>query len=383
MARLPPIKISYNGISLEANISPELPLNRLFEECRFRLGVFEPSTNFLFWHFRPIQITNIPVGSLKINLEKPILLLISKTNYDILETYLNTKLPSLVVEASKAPIKGIPLLEKIMSFHVASNFLEDQDINLTVKSILPKNRFEINDLDLKLNEIVKWFHDEYYTYLTFPNCHVCGHITFLISQVPITRSEFEGLPYTTELYLCKDCGANTRFPRFNKPSTLLKTRIGRAHEFCVSLSSILKYFNYHVRFVTDFSDHEWLEVWSENFQRFVHVDPCEGIVDSPLLYEYGWSKDFQYVISISQYECIDVTRRYTRKFNSIIQNRNQLIDEEWFQKIISFRNNQWNSLLKEKDQEILFKKLLLDYKSMINDFHEPSEKELKIRISGL
>lgn len=32
----------------------------------------------------------------------------------------------------------------------------------------------------------------------------------------------------------------------------------------------------------------WTEYWSHGQGRWVHMDPCEGIVDRPLLYEQGW-----------------------------------------------------------------------------------------------
>lgn len=65
------------------------------------------------------------------------------------------------------------------------------------------------------------------------------------------------------------------------------------------------------RQIFDETDHTWTEVWSQSQLRWVHVDPCEGRVDCPLLYECGWGKALSYVVAASRDEVMDVTWRYT------------------------------------------------------------------------
>ncbi len=40
--------------------------------------------------------------------------------------------------------------------------------------------------------------------------------------------------------------------------------------------------------MNDWADHVWAEYWSEAQQRWVHLDPCEGVFDKPLLYEVSF-----------------------------------------------------------------------------------------------
>lgn len=46
----------------------------------------------------------------------------------------------------------------------------------------------------------------------------------------------------------------------------------------------------------------WCEVYDINENRWIHVDPCECLIDTPLVYEEGWKKDLSYVIATSKDE---------------------------------------------------------------------------------
>ncbi|CAN4108596.1 unnamed protein product [Withania somnifera] len=54
----------------------------------------------------------------------------------------------------------------------------------------------------------------------------------------------------------------------------------------------------------------------------MHLDPCEGIYDNPLLYEKGWKKSLNYVFAIAKDGVHDVTKRYTRKWPEVLSRRN-------------------------------------------------------------
>ena len=101
-----------------------------------------------------------------------------------------------------------------------------------------------------------------------------------------------------EVYGCADCGAVTRFPRYNAPETLLSWRQGRCGEWANCFTLVALACGFDARHVTDWTDHVWTEVWSPAQRRWLHVDACEAAVDAPLLYEGGWGKKLSYVVAV-------------------------------------------------------------------------------------
>jgi len=66
----------------------------------------------------------------------------------------------------------------------------------------------------------------------------------------------------------------------------------------------------------------------------MHLDPCEGVYDYPLLYEKGWNKKLDYVIAISKDGVHDVTKRYTRKWHEVLSRRT-ITSEETISAVLS------------------------------------------------
>uniref|UniRef100_A0A0D9WZ40 Transglutaminase-like domain-containing protein n=1 Tax=Leersia perrieri TaxID=77586 RepID=A0A0D9WZ40_9ORYZ len=124
-----------------------------------------------------------------------------------------------------------------------------------------------------------------------------------------------------EIYRCNYCSGTTRFPRYNDPYKLLETRKGRCGEWANCFTFYCRTFGYDARLILDFTDHVWTECFSNLYGRWMHLDPCEGVYDNPLLYEKGWNKKLDYVIAISNDGVRDVTKRYTRKWHEVLSRR--------------------------------------------------------------
>lgn len=44
-------------------------------------------------------------------------------------------------------------------------------------------------------------------------------------------------------------------------------------------------YKFYFRWVTDNLDHVWVEVFSKELDRWLHLDPCENVIDTPLMYD--------------------------------------------------------------------------------------------------
>jgi peptide-N4-(N-acetyl-beta-glucosaminyl)asparagine amidase len=75
------------------------------------------------------------------------------------------------------------------------------------------------------------------------------------------------------------------------------------------------------RYILDFTDHVWIEFFSESEKRWIHLDPCENAFDTPMVYEQGWGKKLNYVIAFGDYEVKDVTSKYTLDYKQVLTRR--------------------------------------------------------------
>ena len=124
-----------------------------------------------------------------------------------------------------------------------------------------------------------------------------GHF---VGYVYPSQAERNGKATRTELYLCKHCNKFTRFPRYNSVTDILEQKRGRCGEYAMLLFRFMRCLGYESRWVVDWSDHLWVEVLlpfgSNGHTRWVHLDPCEAVVNEPLLYE-SWGKKQTYIMA--------------------------------------------------------------------------------------
>ena len=78
-----------------------------------------------------------------------------------------------------------------------------------------------------------------------------------------------------------------------------ETRCGRCGETANCKALILRAMGFEVRHVTDWTDHVWVEVFSDSQQRWIH---CDGGCDKNFLYERSSRKKLTYIIAFSKDE---------------------------------------------------------------------------------
>ncbi|PAV79001.1 hypothetical protein WR25_10717, partial [Diploscapter pachys] len=173
--------------------------------------------------------------------------------------------------------------------------------------------------------LLKWFKESFFKWTDSPICEKCGTQTDKNGGLQGTpnHEELENGAGRVEIYQCKNCDCEVRFPRYNKPARLLETRNGRCGEFANCFTLIAAAMGFDVRYIYDVTDHVWVELFIPGADRWVHCDPCENVIDQPLLYEKGWGKNLSYVLAFGTNHVYDVTWRYSLDHKKTLKRRNR------------------------------------------------------------
>ena len=120
---------------------------------------------------------------------------------------------------------------------------------------------------------------------------------------------------------------------------LFETRQGRCGEWANAFCVVCRAMGFETRYVVDWTDHVWTEVWHEQQQRWIHCDGCEGpqALDTPLMYEQGWGKKLCFVLAFGDQEIVDVTPRYVR--DPSVAQRRLMISEYWLSETLFTMSN--------------------------------------------
>ncbi|EPY87247.1 peptide-N(4)-(N-acetyl-beta-glucosaminyl)asparagine amidase [Camelus ferus] len=165
----------------------------------------------------------------------------------------------------------------------------------------------INDEDFLLLELLHWFKEEFFHWVNDIVCSKCGGQTKSRGESLFPNDdERKWGANRVEDHFCDVCQLSNRFPRYNNPEKLLETRCGRCGEWANCFMLCCRALGFEARYVWDYTDHVWTEVYSPAQQRWLHCDACEDVCDKPLLYEIGWGKKLSYVIAFSKDESKEI-----------------------------------------------------------------------------
>lgn len=362
---------SYNKRVIDATLSLDIPIAMIFEELKNTLGMTGPSSDYIIWHFKTHPIVPVPIGSIGINKEKPIIIFVSKKDFKTIDTYLNSYFPNLVAESLQAPQEGLYILNEINRQSIIIKHINEPDVAKLVESIFPRAQFENLEPLEKVKQITNWFSTQFFQRIKTPVCHACGGPTVFVGPVPIIQDEIPGHPIGAEFYKCHACGAGTRLARFTHPCAILKTKFGKEPEAVLGLASIFKYCGFQFRFVLIDASNHLLEVYIPKLKRFVSVDPYANLVDSPLVYECGWGRQINWAIAYSDKECVDVTPRYTYSQEDLNLRRSKQNFSSWLTKMISFRHQTFSYGASDS-----YKQIIKADKEAMMEHREPTQLEL-------
>uniref|UniRef100_G1T9A3 Peptide-N(4)-(N-acetyl-beta-glucosaminyl)asparagine amidase n=1 Tax=Oryctolagus cuniculus TaxID=9986 RepID=G1T9A3_RABIT len=239
----------------------------------------------------------------------------------------------------------------------------------------------LNDEDFLLLELLHWFKEEFFHWVNNVSCTKCGGQTKSrdVTLLP-NEEELKWGARRVEDHYCDACQFSNRFPRYNNPEKLLETRSGRCGEWANCFTLCCRALGFEARYVWDYTDHVWTEVYSGSQQRWLHCDACEDVCDKPLLYEVGWGKKLSYVLAFSKDEVVDVTWRYSCKHAEVISRRNK-IKEDLLRETINGLNKQRQLSLSENRRKELLQRIIVELVEFISP-KTPKAGELGGRVSG-
>lgn len=207
---------------------------------------------------------------------------------------------------------------------------------------------EISRRDALLLRLLRWFKREFFQWCDAPACLACGCADAPRPTGPgvPTPEEAKHGASRVETYACASatCGKAIRFPRFNDATKLLQTRVGRCGEWANCFALCCRALEFETRWVLDWTDHVWVEVYSDTQERWLHCDACEDACDAPKMYERGWGKKLSFVVAFGKDDVVDVTRRYVLDFEGETLGRRRAIlpdprDETWLADAIATRRD--------------------------------------------
>lgn len=221
-----------------------------------------------------------------------------------------------------------------------------------LEALAPEDRERTDARDELFKQLLFWFKDQFFAWVDAPLCPRCGAATTQHGNGSLTPTPEETANWATtvEGYVCTANCADVapseftqissaapirvvRFPRYNKATRLLTWRKGRCGEWTNCFLLLAISLGFECRYVLDFTDHVWVEVYSYAKKRWVHADPCEKAYDMPHMYEEGWKKALTYVFAFSHEECVDVIRRYSQHAAQLTKRR--AVTERFVQQLVT------------------------------------------------
>ena len=230
--------------------------------------------------------------------------------------------------------EDLALQEKARSTIPVSSLQQEAEARLhTLQQAGGREAGEVDMRDCLILELLNWFKKSFFQWVDSLPCEACGGSTHHAGTLRPTEAEQMWDGFKVEKHQCDTCHRITRFPRYNHPGKLLETHRGRCGEWANCFTLCCRALGFEARYVLDWTDHVWTEVYSNAQKRWLHCDPCENICDKPLLYEQGWGKKLTYVIAFSKDDVQDVTWRYSAKHPEVLARRHEC-REGWLVNLI-------------------------------------------------
>lgn len=166
---------------------------------------------------------------------------------------------------------------------------EFEIVRADAKAHSPARRPILGFEDCVIKALLRWFKRSFFQWVDNPACSFCGSRTTGIGMAVPQADELAGGARAVEAYRCENryCGNFERFPRYNDPFVLMRTRKGRSGEWTQCFSMLCHALGARVRLVWNAEDHVWTEVYSKHQKRWIHADAHAEAWDEPKIYCEG------------------------------------------------------------------------------------------------
>eukprot|EP01112_Ceratiomyxa_fruticulosa_P018873 TRINITY_DN6100_c0_g1_i1.p1 TRINITY_DN6100_c0_g1~~TRINITY_DN6100_c0_g1_i1.p1 ORF type:complete len:779 (-),score=156.88 TRINITY_DN6100_c0_g1_i1:97-2433(-) len=249
------------------------------------------------------------------------------------------------------------MIAKLNSGYSQVLMYENPELQAKALSVIPLEVQSLPRGEKQIRDLLAWFKNDFFKWVNEPPCERCQSPTKMVGMGVPDLEETMNMANRVENYQCTNCSSFTRFPRYNNPGRLLETRKGRCGEWANAFTLCCRALGYDSRWIHDHTDHVWTEVFWEEKNRWVHLDPCENQMDTPLVYEKGWGKHLSYIFAFSVDGITDVIHRYSRKWNEAVKARRTNVDEIWLSTMISNINIKISQNLSEQRRSLVLSRM--------------------------
>lgn len=243
--------------------------------------------------------------------------------------------------------------------------------------------------EILVKELLRYFKDDFFKWVNQPDCTKCGknegNQRFLRGERPNWEEKSNDPKCgNVEVYQCSLCGNVTRFPRYNSPEMLLKTRSGRCGEWAAMFTYVLVSFQLRARYVWNKEDHVWCEYYNLRQKRWMHLDSCEKAYDEPFIYARNWNKKMSYAIAFGNTGIVDVSKKYVDNVNMDNKlNRSSMKNDEEVLKLLHCLNNELRDSFSPDEKFKHHQEDELEYIAMNHPNYQPTKTEGNSGINAL
>ncbi|OHT17496.1 hypothetical protein TRFO_02525 [Tritrichomonas foetus] len=324
-------------------------INQFFEEeikPHFKL---DDISNYILFSFKPQEINDQRMSALHLK-EYSLVAILEKSDYEDVNNYCDLILPSLLFESTKLYVQNIKIIKSINIARELIIRAFSPDNRAIMLSLMPIKEFnEKSDIELVIAAL-DWFKNKFNIDPSV-KCKYCHSKAVYYRKDNVTLYERDKGAVHTNVFKCPNCGAHIRKPRFLNTLEIVKQNFTCREDNVFLFLSVLKALSVEARIVIIPPRFYLIEFYSTEQQRFIHLDPYQFTFDAPLTYEGHWRMKVREVVAIGEFECVDVTPRYSRRRNSIPTTIQRYERKNIFEKIIKAKNIMYQAYLPPDEKQ--------------------------------